>query len=281
MPGRTPRRPRDDEDTRTSRRSRDEGDQRDEPTEDQPDESRGRRESSRPSRRSAPRARRDDADEPSGRRRSSRDDDDDDTVSGGWGAWRENRQKMSNFGEEFKVEYRTKYLIRILDDEPFATYGQHWLDDMPKGERKSYVCLGTDCPLCDMLDDNPRALALFNVIEFVEEKKGRETVMTPKLKVWVIGSGVTQILEDYANDPDMSPLSEFYWQVSKSKSGKKGPTQYQINKVKDRDVEDDWQMDLLSDAELDEFDGKKFDSDFVRKDSREDLEEIAEEYAKG
>lgn len=280
MPGRTLRRP---SDSRPSRSRNDEPrDEREDSEDDQPEEPRSRRSgSSRPSRRSAPSARRDEEDEKPRRGRGRSRDEDDDSVAGGWGAWRENKAKMSNFGEDFKVDYNRRYLIRILDDEPFAAFGQHWLDDMPKGERKSYVCLGEDCPLCDILSDKPRPLALFNVVEFVEEKKGRETVMTPKLKVWQTGPGIVQILEGYADDPQMSPLSDFYWQVSKSKSGKKGPTNYQITKVKDRDVQDDWDMDPLSDEELADFDKEKFDSSFVRKDDPEELTEIAEEYANG
>jgi hypothetical protein len=186
---------------------------------------------------------------------------------------------MSNFGEEFKVDYKRRYLIRMLDDEPYATFGQHWLDDMPKGEKKSYVCLGEDCPLCDILDDKPRALARFNVIEYVEEKRDGETVMVPKHKFWELGSGVTQILEDYADDPQTSPLSDFYWQVSKSKSGKKSPTTYTISIVKERDLWDDWGAEALGDDELQDFLDKRFDDKHVRRDSREDLEEIAEDYA--
>jgi hypothetical protein len=189
---------------------------------------------------------------------------------------------MSNFGEEFKVDYKRRYLIRMLDDEPYATFGQHWLDDMPKGEKKSYVCLGEDCPLCDILgadtDTKPRPLARFNVVEFVEEKRDGETYMVPKHKFWEIGPGVAQILEDYADDPQMSPLSDFYWQVSKSKTSKKSPTTYQINKVKDRDLWDDWGAEEIADDEWQEFLDKRFTSSTIRKDSREDLEEIAEEY---
>lgn len=282
MPGRTLRRP---SDSRPSR-SRDERDERDENPEDQPDEPRSRRGSSRPARRSAP-APRDEEGDDRPRNRRSRDDDDDDagSTSGGWGAWREKRAKMSNFGEEFKVDYKRRYLIRFLDDEPYATYGQHWLDDMPKGERKSYVCLGEDCPLCDMLGTQdggkPRALARFNVVEFVEEKRDGETVMVPKHKFWEMGSGVAQILEDYADDPKTSPLSDFYWQVSKSKTSKKSPTTYQINIVKDRDLWDDWGAEALTDEEFNDFLDERFDDSTIRKDSREDLEEIAEDYING
>ena len=273
---------------RTLRRpaSADRGDdQREEARDDQPDEPRRGRSASRPSRRSAPSPRRDEDDTRSSRRsRSTRDDDDGDdekteSVSGGWGGWRETRSKHSNFGEDFKVEYKRRYLIRILDDEPFATFGQHWLDDMPPKTRKSYVCLEEDCPLCDILDDKAKPLALFNVLEFVETKQGKETVIVPKLKVWQIGSGVVQILEDYADDPKTSPISDFYWAVSKSKGANKGPTTYTITPVKERDVKDDWDAEPLTDEEWDEFQDKKFDSTFVKRDKRADLQEIAEDLA--
>lgn len=286
MPGRTLRRP---SDSRPSRTRDEERDERDNDPENEPEEPRSRRGSSRPQRRSAPAPRRDEDDERPRRGSSrSRDDDDEDTGSstaGGWGSWREKKAAMSNFGEEFKVDYKRKYIIRMLDDAPYATFGQHWLEDMPKGERKSYVCLGEDCPLCEMLgsgdDARPRPLARFNVVEFVEEKRDGETVMTPKHKFWEMGSGVAQILEDYADDAKTSPLSDFYWQVSKSKSSKKGPTTYTIVPVKERDLWDDHGVEALTDEEFNDFLDKRFDDKHVRRDSREDLEEIAEDYVNG
>lgn len=286
MPGRTLRRPSDSRPSRT----RDE-DQPEESTEDAPEEPRSRRGSStRPARRSAPAPRRDEDDEKPARSRSrSRDDDDDadadgdgSATSGGWGAWREKRAALSNFGEEFKVDYKRRYLIRFLDDEPYATFGQHWLDDMPKGEKKSYICLGADCPLCDILgadsETKAKPLARFNVVEFVEEKRDGKSLMVPKHKFWEIGPGVAQILEDYSDDPQMSPLSDFYWQVSKSKTSKKSPTTYQISAVKERDLWDDWGAEELTEEEWNDFLDKRFDSSSIRKDSADELAEIAEDY---
>lgn len=274
MPGRT----------RTLRRPADKpvADERDNAPDDQPDEPRRGRSSTRPARRSSPAVQEDEETKPRrGRGRSSKDDEEPQEVRGGWGAWRDNKAKYSNFGEEFKVDYKRRYLILILDDEPFATFGQHWLDDMPPKTRKSYICLGMDCPLCDVLGDEARPLALFNVVEFVETKRGDETIMEPKLKVWQIGSSIAGQLEDLSEDPKTSPLSDHYWQVSKSKqgTGKGGSTVYSISMVKERDLEEDWNLAPLTDDEFEALKAKSFDSTYVKRDTRSDLQEIADDLA--
>lgn len=239
-----------------------------------------RRSASRPSRRAAPR--RDEDDEPRrGRGRSSRDEEDDgeddsdakESVGGGWGTWRQRRAETSGFADEFKVEYKEKYLIMFLDDAPFAAFNEHWIDEMPKGKKKSYVCIGkkAGCPLCVVLGEDPKAQALFNVLEFIETDDGRE----PVLKVWKGGSGVVQEIEEQSEDVG---LEGNYFKVSKSKSGKNGPTKYSVQHQKPRDVEEDpWNMDPLSDDEIEEWQGKRFDKSYVKMPSKKSLQDVADE----
>lgn len=236
-----------------------------------------RRSATRPSRRAAPSPRENDEDAPRGRRRGGDDDGDDEpaareTVQGGWGTWRQRKAETSGFADDFKVEYKEKYLIMFLDDAPFAAFNEHWIEEMPKGKKKSYICIGKECPLCKALGEKPKAQAMFNILEFIKTDDGRE----PVHKVWQAGSGVVQEIEENADDPG---LEGNYFRVSKSKTGRNGPTKYTVVPVKDRDVEDpdDWNMELLSDDEYDEWQSKKFDKTYVKMPSRKSLQDIAEE----
>src|SRR5437588_425738 len=175
------RRPRDeDEDeprSSTRRRSRDED-----------DEPRGRRRS------------RDEDDEPRGRRGRGRDDDDDDrrerenlrdkAVGEGWESYKNNRERAWNAPDEFEAPNAEKneksVLITFLDDKPFASYNQHWIERKGK---KSFTCLGADCPLCDILGDRPSTYACFNVVDMTGERE-------PMVKVWMVRKTVAKTLKD-------------------------------------------------------------------------------------
>lgn len=242
-----------------------------------------RRSASRPSRRAAPEARGDE-DEPRGRGRGrgrSREDADDEgedsgaSVEGGWGTWRQRRAETSGFADDFKVEYKEKYLIMFLDDAPFAAFNEHWIDEMPKGKKKSYICIGkkAGCPLCVDLGDDAKAQALFNVLEFIDTDDKRE----PVLKVWQAGSGVVQAIEENV-EADGSGLEGNYFKVSKSKSGRNGPTIYSCIPVKERDLPDDWPgTEVMSDEEYDEWQEKKYDKSYVKMPSKKSLQDVADE----
>lgn len=272
--------------TRTARRAprrpaNDEPDEGYEPDPEETGEERtSRRSTSRPTRRSAP-SRRDDADdtgdEPRGRR-SRRDDDDGDggetgEVRSGWGGWRQSRAEASDFADDFKVDYKEKYLITFLDDEPFASYTEHWIDEMPKGKKKSWICIGAKagCPLCDALGEKPSAKALFNVAEWVDGEWLH--------KVWVVGSGVSSVIEEQTEDAQGPGLEGNYFKVYKTKSGKNGPTQYFCEEVKERDLGDKpFNAEPVSDDEWDALQADKKDKDYIKRPTKRTLQEIVEEY---
>lgn len=249
-----------------------------------------RRSSSRPARRSAPRAQAADDDEDDRPRRGrgrSRDEDDGDegsddetsnAVGAGWGTWREKKAEAGGFADEFKVpEYKTKYLIMFLNNKPFATYSEHWIDEMPKGKKKSYICIGkaNGCPLCKALGEKPSARAMFNVVEFIEDGEGgREGV----LKVWTCGSGIVQQIEEHLEENDGPGLEENYFVISKTKSGRNGPTTYNVVHIKERDLGDKpWEMDPLEQDEIDEFHEKEYDKGYLKVPSKKSLQDVADE----
>jgi hypothetical protein len=222
-------------------------------------------------------------------RRSSRDEDDDDddddderparrrgaakkptgTHGSGWGAFNRNKSQTSEFPQDLKITDEA-LLIKFLEAEPFTSYLQHWIDEAPS--RKSFTCLGDDCPLCD-IGAKKQARTCFNVIEWTD-------LDHPTVKVWNVSPTLGEQLHNLANDKKTSPLDreDLYWSVSKAGGGKKGSrVTYSILPVKARDLEDDWDLEPLTADELEEFQDKAFtDEEVVRYDSRAALRQLAD-----
>jgi hypothetical protein len=265
---------RDEEERPRSRRRDEDDEERDERPrrsrsrdDDEEDDDRPRRrrdrdeedEDERPKRRRD----RDDDDEgddrPRSKRRARDDDDEDDEepeersrkeIRSGWSGFKEGKSKHSDFPE----------------DDPFATYHQHWIDSPPNGiKKKSWTCLEDDCPLCKM-GDRPRLLSLFNVIHL-------STGGDPINKVMELGVKAAGQLLNFAEDRKTGPLSKMYYAISKS--GKGQQTAYNFRPVKDRDLEEDWEMEPLSDDELDEAMEHLYDKKIVQRPSRAQLKELA------
>jgi hypothetical protein len=278
-----------DEERNTSRRSRSRD--RDEEPEERP--SRGRRSRDE-----------DEDDRPSrgrGRRSSSRDDDDDKPSRGsrrrgrgedeggsrrrsgsrGFGSYSSKKVSSGSFAEEFKPGANNAVLIKILDPEPFDSYNQHWIDDMPKGERKSYVCLddeeyfGSDeCPLCE-IGEKQKTFALFNIVDLSNPRK-------PEVKVWQASPAVADFLERASEEKKTSPINreDIYWDVELQKKGNR--YNWVLTPVKARDLPEDYDIDPLEDDEIEEFENDLFDdrSAVTKVDSFDDLQELADDLMK-
>ena len=211
-------------------------------------------------------------------RGTSRDEDEDydeetgtGTVSSGWGAVKKNKAATSSFPEQFKVG-DDEILIAFLEEGPFATYLEHFLNELPQGQRKSFVCHEKgDCPLCDMLGDKPASRAAFNVVDFTDPDK-------PELKVWLATPGPLAKIEARADSKRTSPLNRdgLYFVVSKEK-GRNGFFQYTIDPVREEEIEDDFEVDPEAAAEaIDKFSEKLYDKSIVKLDPKRVLREIAE-----
>lgn len=294
--GRSRRRDEDDEDDRPARGRRSGRDRDDEDEDDRPARGRSRRsrdeEDDKPrSRRASSRRARDDDDDDDRPRRSRRRDDDDrdrrprgrsdrgergsrggatrSSVGKGWHGY----EGLPSGGDWVKTWAIPKKptLIKILDEEPFSTYAEHWLDEQ-KG-KKSFVCLGEDCPLCDDLGDRPSGYALFNILDLTDPDH-------PKVEVWKTGKRVAGILRNYAEDKKTSPLNreDLYWSIFKS-GEKGGNVQTNLNPVKARDLLEDWDCDPFTDEELDEFEEKLHtEEEIITVSPRKDLRAIARSY---
>jgi hypothetical protein len=226
---------------RRSRRSRDEDDEDEE--EERP--RRGRR------------ASRDDDDEPRSRRPKVK-------AKGGWDAVRNNR--AARYANPGQIQVKDKeVLLKFLEPEPFATYGQHWV-----GQR-SYTCgLNAEyekCPLCN--EGVPcRYLALFNVVD----------MNTGENRYWEVGPEASKTLMEFEEEPRTKPLSKdgLYFAAKRFKKDN-GFYGFKISSVKERDLEDEFGVEPLDDHELDKADAGIFDDSVIPVNTLKELKDAAKE----
>jgi hypothetical protein len=193
----------------------------------------------------------------------------------GWGEFDKKKEETSSggFPDDFKLTPQA-VIVKILDDEPFVTYVQHWIDNVKKGTRKSYNCITEfdECPLCAR-GDKPRARSCFNVVDVEADNL--------EVKVLTAGPQLGTILKNFATDKKTSPLNraDLYWRVSAVQKSNNN-MDYTFLPVKARDLEADYDgLVPLTDEELDQFESECFtEEDVVRYDSRQDLKDLAEEY---
>ena len=266
----------DREPPRRGRRSRD--------TEDSDEEAprRGRRTSSRDEdaeEDSPRRGRRSGGSEDRSSRRSSRRSDDEDrprrerpkVTGSGWASFKEKKTApKGDWADEYKP-LDDRSLIKIMEDEPFAIFRQHWIKELPQGVKKSYVCLEDDCPLCE-IGERASTYALFNIIDMADPEE-------PVEKVWKVSQTVADTLEGYATEKKTSPLNrdDLYWSVWMTGRGKKGKSTVHVTPVKERDLEEDWDTLPFTEDELDAFNLFTEEQALFIND-RESLEDLVEEY---
>jgi hypothetical protein len=196
------------------------------------------------------------------------------SISKGWDSFNKYAEetKGGDFADDLEVE-DDAIIIKFLDDDPI-TYKQHWIEGLGKGKKKSYVCLDEGnggCPLCDDLGDKPRAIGCFNVVDFTDPDE-------PVVKVLRQGPQVNNMLINFAKDTKKTgPLTrpDVYFAISKSTVNKK--VQYSVLPVKARDLADDWDIEELSEEDLDRFDSEAYEEEqIIRSQTRAELEEIVQ-----
>lgn len=249
---------------RSSRRSRDEDDEADEET--------------RP-RRSSRRARDEDEDErrPRGRKKGgSREKTTRSTTAGyGYAARKKTKATKGKFddADKFSVdEVDTKYLIKVLSDEPYC-FDQHWIEEFRGEQRKmSFVCLGDDCPLCD-IPYPVKDYEFWNVVDL----SGAE----PVVRYWEASSSPAQAIDARIREleeKDKLPTDEDVYFVVYKLKGKNRINTYHVDKIKARDLDEEFDLDPLTSGELADLTKLAFDpEEMINFSSRKELKEIAEE----
>jgi hypothetical protein len=249
----------EEEERPRSRRARSRNDDDDTPRRD--------RSSARSSRGSSRRSRDDDDDEPR-RGRSRRDEEPPKRAKaqakGGWDTVETNR--ASRFSNPGQIKVKDKeILLKFLEEEPFASYGQHWV-----GQR-SYTCgMNADyqkCPLCAV--GNPcRYIALFNIVEMDSGEN----------RFWEVGPEATKTLMEFNEESRTSPLNKdgLYFAAKRFKKDN-GFYGFKIERVKEDELEDEFELEPLEDDELDEALDNLFTSDVIQVNTLAELRAAAKE----
>lgn len=186
------------------------------------------------------------------------------TVQAGWDAadkFLKPKKEAGSYPTDFKIEEKPK-LVRFLDDAPFMIYEQHWIN-RTEGKR-SFVCLGEDCPLCTIAGDQPRPKFVFNVLVVTDEEPNVQALhATPTL---------AKILRAKNDDVKTGPLSKYYWAISRQ--GTATTTQYVVDRVKAMDLAEEWELDV-EEIETAIATAVKFDDSAVYVSPREELLKLA------
>ena len=189
------------------------------------------------------------------------------TVQEGWDA-AEALLKVEN--TEFPTDFRFSeepQLVKFLQDRPFATYEQHWIE-RPKG-KKSFVCIGDGCPLCEILGDKPRGKFAFNVLVLSGETTGVQVLTAPP--------SLARQIKKAHDDERKGPLDKEFWEISRLGTGP--TTQYTLNFVRGRDLAEEWKLNLENVTELVATAVPFTADDVVRETPRSELLEIARSIA--
>lgn len=184
------------------------------------------------------------------------------TIQVGWAAASKAVKEASkSFATDFKFEEDVK-LIKFLSDEPMI-FSQHWVQRQGK---KSFVCLGTpQCPLC-RAGNKPENKFAFSVVNLADEDT--------QVQLMVVGLRLCGQLEKLNTDTKTGPIDRLFWAVSKAGQGAK--TTYSIIPVKERDLSEDWELDIEEvTSELKKL--KPLGTDALRMSTKAELADIARE----
>ena len=188
------------------------------------------------------------------------------TVQQGWDAFDSLVQEnSSDFPTDFKFS-ESPQLVKFLEDQPFASYEQHWIE-RPKG-KKSFVCIGEACPLCDVLGDKPRGKFAFNVLVLSGETQGVQIMTAPP--------SLARQIKKAHDDERKGPLSKEFWEVSRLGSGP--TTQYTLNFVRGRDLAEEWKLSTDDVQELVAA-AVPFTAEVIRETPRSEMLEVARSVA--
>ena len=189
------------------------------------------------------------------------------TVQEGWDAAEALlKVETSEFPTDFRFSDEPQ-LVKFLQDRPFATYEQHWIE-RPKG-KKSFVCIGDGCPLCEILGDKPRGKFAFNVLVLTGDVQGVQVLTAPP--------SLARQIKKAHDDERKGPLDREFWEISRMGTGP--TTQYTLNFVRGRDLAEEWKLSQDTVNELVASAEPFSAEDVVRETPRSELLEIARSIA--
>ena len=183
-------------------------------------------------------------------------------IQSGWAA--AEKSTSGNYPTDFKFG-DSPQIIKFIDlDGPFADYKQHFLTQKTSGQR-SYICLGSNDPLCVKLGDKPERKRAFSIINL-------SAVGGPRRERLIASPRLFDALHATEFSPQ-GPLTKNYWAISRS--GKMQTTMYHLNAVKSRDLVEDWGITDIAEIEKSIADIKPYTSADITEPTWEDLEAVA------
>lgn len=116
-------------------------------------------------------------------------------TRGGWSNAKQQKAASSPFPQNLKPE-KDGLVVKFLEDGPYTTYRQHWIQEIQEGT-KAFTCLdGVDpkgCPLCDG-GNRPSTQFRFNVALITSDAPAA-------LHTYNIGPTVFDQLSELHTDP--------------------------------------------------------------------------------
>jgi hypothetical protein len=184
-------------------------------------------------------------------------------VSSGWGDTA--AAPKGDYPIDFKQSEQIQIIKFIDEGGPFASYKMHFLTKKTSG-RRSYVCLGAKCPLCEMdptTGGRPEDKRAFTVVNLSVDPFERQLlVATPKL--------FRQLHQlDFSQQ---GPLTSKYWGINRT--GERQTTNYHLTPIKARDLQEDWGIDGDA-AEAFAAQTVAFEASVIRENAYAELVEIA------
>jgi len=165
-----------------------------------------------------------------------------DEIGSGWEAYEE--AKTSGGGYADKVTLKDdgdSVLILPLEDAPFAFYWRHWVNAM--GQYKSTTKKQN---ALTAVGNKPQARTAFNVLVFAENG---EPLDEPVVKVLDASPTLAVKIKAVHEDEKRGPLTSNYLEITVNKTegrgGKGGRTDYNVQTVKERDLEEDFDCQPL------------------------------------
>jgi len=184
------------------------------------------------------------------------------SVQAGWDSLSVFKANNTNFPTDFKMSEETQ-LVAFLEDGPFHTYHQFWLDG--KEGKKSYVSLGENDPLEVIAGAIPRPKVAFNVLNL--------SVSPAETQILTAAQKLAELLFAMNTDPRRGPLHTSLWAITRRGTGPL--TQYDVDRVR-MDELDAWGLsaDQVSQAMAE---AKRYTPEDIYVASYEEHERIARE----
>lgn len=184
-------------------------------------------------------------------------------IGSGWSSDRRTPQiKSGDRIKRFSVDEGEEILVHIMEDVPFVSYWQHWIN------KKPYTCLIDNCPLCN-IGDTPKPVECFNIAKMGENG--------PEILAWQMSAEPTKKVKARAENKRTAPLNrlDLYFAISKKKASN-GFFEYAVDPVKAEELKDEWGFEALTEEVLADLAKDAYTADIAQVQPRHELQEIAD-----